>query len=341
MRLVSFRYIDDFPRAGVLVGGVAIDLAAAAPLAFEGLEGARWELLDILRGAPDGMGIDGAAEIAAAVLDQLGIGDRRGLADPSGGNAKHDPGRGGALPTGGVEMALPIDEIRLLSPLPRPPSLRDFYAFEQHIATATRNRGRAVPPAWYEMPAFYFSNHTAIYDPAADIPLPRTTALDYELELACVIGRAGRDIDEQDAADYIAGYTIMNDWSARDIQREERTIGLGPAKAKDFATSLDPWLVTPDELEEHALPDGRYNLTMIARVNDVERSRGNFRDIYYTFAQMIAHAARDTTLYPGDVLGSGTVGSGCLLELTADQGPWLAAGDVVELEVTGLGVLRN
>ena len=125
------------------------------------------------------------------------------------------------------------------------------------------------------------------------------------------------------------------------VQAEEVAVGLGPAKGKDFATSLGPWLVTPDELEEHELGDGRYNLAMVARVNGVERSRGNFRDIYYTFAQMIARASRDATLYPGDVLGSGTVGTGCLLELTAGQGPWLAESDVVELEVTGLGVLRN
>jgi fumarylacetoacetate (FAA) hydrolase len=238
-------------------------------------------------------------------------------------------------------MALPLEEVRLRAPLPRPPSLRDFYAFEQHVATAARNRGRSVAPAWYQLPVFYFSNHSAIYGPGADIPMPRTKELDYELEIACVIGRAGRDIAEEHAAEYIAGYTIMNDWSARDIQREEVSVGLGPAKGKDFATSLGPWLVTPDELEQHALDDGRYDLTMVARVNGVERSRGNFRDIYYTFAQMIAHASRDAALSPGDVLGSGTVGTGCLLELTAAQGPWLAAGDVVELEVTGLGVLKN
>src|SRR5690606_34443973 len=140
---------------------------------------------------------------------------------------------------------------------------------------------------------------------------------------------------------YIAGYMIMNDWSARDLQREEMTVGLGPAKGKDFATSLGPWLVTPDELEEFALGDDRYNLTMVARVNGVERSRGNARDMFYSFHQLVAHASRDVTLEPGDVLGSGTVGTGCLLELTAGQGPWLEEGDVVELEISGLGVLRN
>ena len=238
-------------------------------------------------------------------------------------------------------MLLPLDEVRLVAPLPRPPSLRDFYAFEQHVATASRNRGRDVPLAWYELPVFYFGNHSAIYGPNAGVPIPRTQALDYELEIACVIGRAGRDIAAEDADEYIAGYTIMNDWSARDIQREEMSVGLGPAKGKDFATSLGPWLVTPDELELFALGDRRYNLPMVARVNGVERSRGNFRDIYYSFAQMIARASRDAALYPGDVLGSGTVGSGCLLELTAGQGPWLAEGDEVELEITGLGILRN
>jgi fumarylacetoacetate (FAA) hydrolase len=341
MRFVSFSYIDPFPRAGVLVGGVVIDLAASEPLVFEELEGVRWQLLDILRGAPEDMGIDGAAEIAAAVLDQIGVSGIDELEADVTGNGARPPGLSGAISIGGAEMVLPIEELRLLAPLPRPSSLRDFYAFEQHVETAYRARGRPVPPAWYELPVFYFANHTAIYGPGADVPLPQTKALDYELEIACVIGRAGRDIAEEDAADYIAGYTIMNDWSARDLQREEMSVGLGPAKGKDFATSLGPWLVTPDELAEHELGDGRYNLTMVARVNGVERSRGNFRDIFYTFAQMIARASRDVTLEPGDVLGSGTVGTGCLLELTAGQGPWLEAGDLVELEISGLGVLHN
>ena len=338
MRFVSFNYIDRFPRAGVLLGASVIDLSAAAALVYEGLEGQRWELLDILRGAPEGTGLDGAIDIAGAVLDQLGFDD----AADFGASEEEDERRiAGPISIGGVEMLLPLDEVRLVAPLPRPPSLRDFYAFEQHVATANRNRGRDVPPAWYELPVFYFGNHSAIYGPNAGVPIPRTEALDYELEIACVIGRAGRDIAAEDAEEYIAGYTIMNDWSARDIQREEMSVGLGPAKGKDFATSLGPWLVTPDELELFALGDGRYNLSMVARVNGVERSRGNFRDIYYTFAQMIARASRDASLYPGDILGSGTVGSGCLLELTAGQGPWLAEGDAVELEITGLGILRN
>ena len=337
MRFVSFNYIDRFARAGVLLGEAVIDIAAAAPLVFEQHDDQRWELLDILRGAPDGMGLDGAFEIATAVLDQLGVSD----ADEFGQMVAPGRGLSGAIAIGGVEMVLPIDEVRLVAPLPRPNSLRDFYAFEQHVATANRNRGRDVPYAWYEIPVFYFGNHMAIYGPNADIPLPRTSALDYELEVACVIGRAGRDIAEEDAEAYIAGYTILNDWSARDLQREEMAVGLGPAKGKDFATSLGPWLATPDELADLALGDGRFNMPMLARVNGEERSRGNFRDIYYTFAQMIARASRDANLYPGDVIGSGTVGTGCLLELTAGQGPWLEPYDVVELEVAGLGVLKN
>lgn len=338
MRFITFNYLTARPRVGVLLGSAVIDLSAAAPLVFENVENPQWELIDILRGEPDSMGIDGAAEIAAAVLDQLGVGDLDEIADAQAliADLTRAP-----LSIGGTEMIIPIDEVQIRAPLIRPSTLRDFYAFEQHVETAARNRGRLVPQEWYEMPVFYFSNPGAIYGPDAEVPMPRTEALDYELEIACVIGRAGRDISEEDAEDHIAGYMIMNDWSARDIQRKEIAVGLGPAKAKDFATSLGPALVTPDEIEERLLPDGRYNLGMVARVNGIERSRGNFRDIFYTFPQMIAHASRDVTLLPGDVLGSGTVGTGCLLELTHGEGPWLQIGDEVELEIGGLGVLKN
>ncbi|HMO59939.1 MAG TPA: fumarylacetoacetate hydrolase family protein, partial [Roseiflexaceae bacterium] len=232
-------------------------------------------------------------------------------------------------------------EVRLLAPIPRPPSLRDFYSFEQHVATTMAQRNRPVPPAWYEIPVFYFGNHSAIYGPHDDIPMPRSRALDYELEVACVIGRPGRNIPAEDAEEYIAGFMIMNDWSARDLQREVMSVALGPAKGKDFATSIGPWLVTPDELLPFALGESRYDLTMLARVNGVERSRGNLRDMFHSFAALIARASQDANLYPGDLLGSGTVGSGCLLELTAGEGPWLSHGDRVELSVDGLGVLHN
>ena len=337
MKLISFQSLDSFPRAGLLLGNAAIDLAAAAPLAFEQVEDERWTLLDVLRGAPDEMGLDGVAEIAAAVLDQIGIGDVDELAQQSD-QLLDDLG---GLSIGGAAMLMPLSAIRLLAPLPQPTSLRDFYAFEQHVSSVATNRGRKVPEAWYDLPAFYFGNHMAIYGPDSSIPMPRTEELDYELEVACIIGRTGRDIAEEDAMDYVAGLTILNDWSARDIQQREMSIGLGPAKGKDFATSLGPYLVTLDELESFALFDGRYDLSMIARVNGEERSRGTLRSIYYTFGQIIAHASRDCTLVPGDVIASGTVGTGCLLELTAGYGPWLEPEDIVELEVTGLGMLRN
>ncbi len=337
MKLISFQSFDSFPRAGLLLGNAAIDLAAAAPLAFEHVEGERWTLLDVLRGAPDEMGIDGVAEIAAAVLDQLGIGDTEELAEQS----DQLFNSLGALSIGGAAMLMPLNELRLLAPLPQPTSLRDFYAFEQHVASVATQRGRKVPQAWYDIPAFYFGNHMAIYGPDSSIPMPHTEALDYELEVACIIGRTGRDIAEEDAMEYVAGLTILNDWSARDIQQREMSIGLGPAKGKDFATSLGPTLVTLDELEQFALFDGRYDLSMIARVNGEERSNGTLRSIYYTFGQIIAHASRNCTLVPGDVIATGTVGTGCLLELTSGYGPWLEPEDTVELEVTGLGILRN
>jgi fumarylacetoacetate (FAA) hydrolase len=235
-----------------------------------------------------------------------------------------------------------LPEVWLYPPLPRPMSIRDFYAFEAHVKAANANRGREVPQEWYEFPAFYFTNPNSVFGPEEAVPRPKyTQALDYELEIACVISRPGRDIPAAKAEDYIFGFTIMNDWSARDIQRKEMKL-LGPAKAKDFATSLGPWLVTLDELRDRETGrPGVFDLEMCARVNGVERSRGNFKDIYYSFGQILERASADAFLMPGDVIGSGTVGSGCLLELTKGEGPWLEPGDVVELEIERLGVLRN
>lgn len=233
-------------------------------------------------------------------------------------------------------------EVRLLAPLPHPLSLRDFYAFEQHVRTCRGKRGKSVVPEWYQVPVFYFSNATAIVGPNDDVERPDyTRELDFELELACVIGRVGRDIAPEEADQHIAGYMILNDWSARDVQRLEMKVGLGPAKGKDFATATGPWLVTPDELADRLIagPQGaRYDLAMVARVNGQEYARGNFREIHYTFGQMIARASEGVTLYPGEVIGSGTVGTGCLLETGL---PWLQPGDLVELEIERLGLLRN
>jgi fumarylacetoacetate (FAA) hydrolase len=235
------------------------------------------------------------------------------------------------------------DAVTLHAPLSPMRSLRDFYAFEQHVKTANQNRGREVPKEWYEIPVFYFSNHNAIYGQDQVIPYPRqSSALDYELEIACVIGKGGINIAPEAAEDHILGLMIFNDWSARDLQRQEMVVGLGPAKGKDFASSFGPYLVTLDELSDrHMGRPGVYDLEMVARVNGEERSRGNMRDLYYSFGDLIARASQDVPLYPGEVIGSGTVGTGCLLEITRAQGPWLQPGDVVELEIERLGILRN
>jgi fumarylacetoacetate (FAA) hydrolase len=238
-----------------------------------------------------------------------------------------------------------LNELVLLPPIPDPPSVRDFYAFEQHVKTVRARRGVEMIPEWYEIPTFYFSNNSEIYGHDESIPYPvGSNELDIELEIACVIDREGKDIPVEEAADYIAGYTIMNDWSARDFQFKEMKLNLGPAKGKDFATSIGPWLVTPDELASRRQESGageRYDMTMIARVNGKEISRGNFNQIYYSFPQMIAYASRNTRLRAGDVLGSGTVGTGCIREVGIEVQPWLQRGDVVELEIEGIGVLRN
>ena len=208
----------------------------------------------------------------------------------------------------------------------RPPSIRDFMAFEEHVRGARAVTGRGDPPdAWYEAPAFYFSNPHAVYRDGDDIPKPAdTAALDYELELACVIGADGRP----------EGFTIMNDWSARDLQAREMQVGLGPAKGKDFATSLGPVLVSVDEL-----PDG-LDMRAVARVNGEVRTDSRTGGMYFSWEQLLAAAARNTPgLVAGDVIGSGTVGRGCILE-HGDQ-RWLQVGDEVELEIEGIGVLRN
>lgn len=236
-----------------------------------------------------------------------------------------------------------LDEITLKAPLSSAPSLRDFYAFEQHVATAYANRGADVPPEWYQVPVFYFSNPNAIFGPGETVyPPAASQALDYELEVAAIIGQPGRDIPLGKAMEHIFGFTIFNDWSARDLQRQEMKVGLGPAKGKDFASSLGPVIVTPDELARFtAGRTGVYKLAMTAKVNGEERSRGNWADIHYSFGEMIARASQDVTLMPGDVIGSGTVGTGCLLELTKGQGPWLQNGDEIILEIEQLGALAN
>ncbi|HEY8506638.1 MAG TPA: fumarylacetoacetate hydrolase family protein, partial [Gemmataceae bacterium] len=198
-------------------------------------------------------------------------------------------------------------------PIPPVASVRDFYAFEEHVRTCRRHRGQEVAPQWYEVPVFYFSNPACVIGHDDPVKAPQgSSALDYELELACVVGRAARDLPADDRAmDAVAGFTILNDWSARDLQRAEMAVGLGPSKSKDFATSLGPELVTFDELKD-AYRDGRLHLEMEAFVNGRRLSHGSAGSMYWTWPQILAHASRDTELRPGDVIGSGTVGTGCI-----------------------------
>jgi fumarylacetoacetate (FAA) hydrolase len=240
----------------------------------------------------------------------------------------------------------PLADVEFAPPLGGIPSFRDFYAFEQHVVNARKRRGLEMVPEWYEAPVFYFSNPGSLIGHRAPVRKPPDTEeLDYELELGIIIGREGRDIAVEEADTYIAGFTIINDWSARDLQRREMKVGLGPAKGKDFATSVGPYLVTPDELEDRMLRDrargNRYDLAMTASVNGEEYSRGNARDMRWTFAELIAHASRNTVLRPGDLIGSGTVGTGCITEFPEGTYPWLQPGDVVRLEIETLGSLEN
>lgn len=233
-------------------------------------------------------------------------------------------------------------EFVFMPPIVRPPAIRDFYAFEQHVKTCRAKRGLAMVPAWYEFPVFYFSNPCALNGHEAEVWGPADSQeLDYELELGVIIGRAGRDISVERAWDHVAGFTILNDFSSRDLQRAEMSVGLGPAKGKDFATGLGPALVTRDELAD-CISGETLTLAMSARVNGRELSHGSTANLHWPVPRLIAHASRDAELYPGDLIGTGTVGTGCILELGPENtGGWLKPGDVVELEIERLGVLRH
>lgn len=232
----------------------------------------------------------------------------------------------------GENLLFHQSNVKLLAPLPNPNSLRDFLAFEAHTKKGYERRGQQIPEEWYQIPVYYKGNHRSIIGPNEPVIWPRyTQKLDYELEMACIIGKQGRDIAEEDATPYIFGFTILNDFSARDIQMTEMKCRLGPAKGKDFATAIGPWIVTADEI-----PDPR-NLRMVARINGEVWSDGNTGTSHWTWEQMIAHVSNEEDLYPTDIFGSGTVGGGCGYELDR----WIQPGDVVELEIEGLGVLRN
>lgn len=244
----------------------------------------------------------------------------------------------------------------IIAPVPLPSSVRDAYAFRQHVETSRRNRGVPMIPEFDQFPVFYFANHHAVFGPGDVYCMPdHFKRLDFELEVAIVLNKKGRNIKAKDADAYIAGYMIMNDLSARQLQMEEMKLSLGPAKGKDFATVIGPYLVTPDELEHYKVPPSTghvgnaYNLEMTCKVNGFPVSKGNFSAMHWTFAEIIERVSYGVDVYPGDVIGSGTVGTGCFLELNGTgklddpnyTAQWLQPGDVVEMEITGLGVLRN
>ena len=241
------------------------------------------------------------------------------------------------------KLSSELNEVRWLPPVTHPPSFRDFYAFEQHVKAARKLRGLDMHPDWFRLPIFYFSNPNALYGHKENIPYPdNTNELDFELEFAVVIANGGRNIKKEKADTYIAGYTICNDWSARDLQREEMPLSLGPAKGKDFATSFGPYMVTPDELENDWDEYGKLHLRMTCHINDELISDGNTNDLYHPFTAMIERASMNTNLVAGDYLGSGTVGTGCILELRPENvGGWIKKGDIIRLKVDKLGELEN
>lgn len=255
-----------------------------------------------------------------------------------------------------AEMGIAYAGAHIMAPVPNPTSCRDGYAFRQHVAAARRNRKVDMIAEFDQYPIFYFTNHNAIQGPG-DIPVmpDHLKRLDFELEAAVVLGRKGRNVRAADADKYIAGYMIMNDMSARTLQMEEMLLNLGPAKGKDFSTVIGPWMVTPDELEQYKTSakanhtGAAHNLDMTCTVNGIEVSRGSVADMDWTFAEIIERCAYGANILPGDVIGSGTVGTGCFLELNGTgkltnpdyKEQWLQVGDIVEMEITGLGKLSN
>lgn len=322
MKLVSFLNASGEERAGLYVDGRTLDLAASAarlglslPTTMNGLL-ERWP-----------SSFDLAAKVERAFRE-----------------------RGDAVE---VDRAA----IRPLAPVPHPGSCRDGYAFRQHVATARRNRGAEMIPEFDQFPVFYFTNHRGIVgEGELAVELDHLQQLDFELEAAIVVGRQVRNVEARDADACVAGFMVMNDFSARALQMDEMKLSLGPAKGKDFATGLGPWLVTPDELAARRIPTPcglQHDLRMRAWHDGKAISDGNLKDMTFTFAELIERASYGVTLYPGDVIGSGTVGTGCYLELNGTAAleakaagrpftpTWLQAGDTIALEIEGLGRLEN
>jgi fumarylacetoacetate (FAA) hydrolase len=335
MKLVTYSF-EGHARPGILAGDdldTVVDLLRAMTWVERQKGGARDERTVAAQYGGSVLGFVEHAREARPVADAaLSALARRDLPKSSDGGA----------------IQIPARDVTLLSPIPRPPSMRDGYAFRQHVETARRNRGLEMIPEFDQFPVFYFTNHQAVIGPGPLRVKPlHLERLDFELECAIVVGKEARDLTAANADAAIFGLTIMNDFSARALQMEEMKLSLGPAKGKDFATALGPWLVTLDELADVTVktPKGaHFDLGMRAFVNGVQVSSGNVKDMTWTFAQIMERASYGVTLHPGDVIGSGTCGTGCFLELngskiTNDQ--WLRPGDVVALEIDRLGRLEN
>ncbi len=321
MKLVTFRNAQGQERIGIVVG-----------------DGPKPEIIDATAGIESAMpGTKAPSDMVQLIREwDTRSGLLRTLVSKS---------KDGSLPS---ELRHAEDRVQLLSPIPRPTSMRDGYAFRQHVEAARRNRGVPMIPEFDQFPIFYFTNHLAVTGPGnVSVRKLAQDKLDFELEVAIVIGKECRDVPASRADEVIFGYMVMNDWSARTMQMEEMKLNLGPAKGKDFATSLGPWLVTRDELAKWAVagPSGeRHDLKMRAFVNGKQLSFGNLKDMTWTFAQIIERASYGVTLHPGEVIGSGTVGTGCLLELNGSKitdNLWLKPGDEVVMEVDQLGRLVN
>jgi len=321
MKLISYKN-KKFDRVGILFGDKVFDLQKSASSIKIKLPSTMKEFLQL-----ESLGMKDAREVLASIKK------------------------------GKIKGGMKYSDLQLLSPVPSPASLRDGYAFRQHVFTARRNRGVEMIPEFDQFPVFYFGNHQAVFgEGTIKVEDDHLKGCDFELECAIVIGKQGKNIPSSKADEYIAGYMIMNDLSARVLQMDEMKLSLGPAKGKDFATTLGPVLVTRDELKEYRIKTEfgeKYNLEMVARHNGKEISRGNLNQMNWTFAEIIERASYGVTLYPGDVIGSGTVGTGCYLELNGtwaieakgkelEHKPvWLQDGDEIELEIAGLGVLKN
>ena len=250
-----------------------------------------------------------------------------------------------AVTSRGLADPLSFDgDLQFLSPLESTGAFRDFYAFEQHVKAGRAWRGLDMDPDWYRIPVFYFSNPYAVQGSGDVQRTPGSEQFDFELEVGAVLGRGGRDLSPEDASELVVGYTVLNDWSGRDVQKREMGLSMGPVKGKDTATSIGPWVVTPDELADRATPTG-FDLRMTCTVNGRRYSDASWADVYWSFPEMIAYASRGADVRPGDLFGSGTCGTGCINELSrtfsAEEYPFLRPGDVVEAEIERLGVLTN